>query len=94
MENVLAMIYAEKAIILLRHEDKEITLKNVEKELNKLLNLDKKAVMSYAKVALYNILNKENEINFRTIEKEIDMLSENFTTEGIIDTAKNITYKQ
>lgn len=90
MEYILAIGYVETAILQLKNRKKRITAQTLEKELDKVLKIDKKIIKAYVKVALNNIKHSANEITIKEIEEQIKVLKNLYTIDKIIEKANNL----
>lgn len=90
MEYVLAIGYIEEVILKLKAENQKITIEELEKNLDKLLDKNKEIIIAYAKVALDNINHSANEVTAREMEAQIQILKDLYTTEKLIERAKKL----
>ena len=90
MEYVLAIGYIEEVILKLKAENQKITIEELEKNLDKLLDKNKEIIIDYAKVALDNINHSANEVTAREMEAQIQILKDLYTTEKLIERAKKL----
>ena len=90
MEYIIVIGYIETAILQLKNKGIKITSKTLENELDKILRKDKKIVKAYVKVALDNINHSANEITIKEMEAQIQVLRNLYTTDKIIERAKNL----
>ena len=74
MEYILAIEYVEEVIYKLKAQKEEITLKNLEDNLNILLNKNKEIIIAYAKVAFANIIQNTDKVTAKNMEAEIQNL--------------------
>ena len=66
--------YLRKAFNNIKKQNKSITIENLEREMNKIIEIDSNIYIDYSKIALKNLLAAPNEITAQSLTEQIDII--------------------
>lgn len=76
--------YLRKAFNNIKKQNKTITIENLEREMNKIIEIDSNIYIDYSKIALKNLLAAPNEITAQSLTEQIDIIQKIYTERQII----------
>ena len=76
--------YLRKAFNNIKKQNKSITIENLEREMNKIIEIDSNIYIDYSKIALKNLLAAPNEITAQNLTEQIDIIQKIYTERQII----------
>ena len=76
--------YLRKAFNNIKKQNKSITIENLEREMNKIIEIDSNIYIDYSKIALKNLLAAPNEITAQSLTEQIDIIQKIYTERQII----------
>lgn len=76
--------YLRKAFNNIKKQNKSITIENLEREMNKIIEIDSNIYIDYSKIALKNLLAAPNEITVQSLTEQIDIIQKIYTERQII----------
>lgn len=76
--------YLRKAFNNIKKQNKSITIENLEREMNKIIEIDSNIYIDYSKIALKNLLVAPNEITVQSLTEQIDIIQKIYTERQII----------
>lgn len=76
--------YLRKAFNNIKKQNKTITIENLEREMNKIIEIDSNIYIDYSKIALKNLLAAPNEITAQNLTEQIDIIQKIYTERQII----------
>ena len=76
--------YLRKAFNNIKKQNKTITIENLEREMNKIIEIDSNIYTDYSKIALKNLLAAPNEITAQSLTEQIDIIQKIYTERQII----------
>lgn len=86
--------YIKKAIRNILQGNKKITLKNLETEMNRVMEEKHLEYIAYAKIAVYTLQSSANNIIPQDIAKEIDSICGLYNRVEIIEKANELSIKE
>ncbi len=86
--------YIKKSIKNILQNNRTITLKNLEIEMNRVMKDKYKEYIAYAKISLHTLRNSANDILPKDVADELDSICKLYNKVEIIEKAKEITKRE
>ena len=86
--------YIIKAMRNIQYNNKSITLKNLEIEMNRVIRNKRLEYISYSKIALHILQNSATEITPKNVAQEIDSVCRLYNKVEVIEKAKELSIQE